>query len=61
MVTNAFCLTFGYNFLSYKQEDLDDGKRPRMLCEMGDGGLGKSNEFAYDLFELDQEPHNPAQ
>jgi hypothetical protein len=32
-----------------------------MLCETGDGGLRKSNEFAYNLIELDQEPHNPAQ
>lgn len=55
VMTNAFCLAFGFDLLCYRPEDLNRGKRPRIAAELNNGGF--SGDFAYDMFDL---PTGPA-
>lgn len=52
LVTNAFCLAFGYDLLCYSQNDLDDLKRPRMASELSNGGFGGPGKYDYPLLDL---------
>jgi len=55
VMTNAFCLAFGFDLLCYREEDLNYGKRPRIAAELNNGGF--SGDFEYDMFDL---PTGPA-
>ena len=54
VMTNAFCLAFGFDLLCYKPEDLNYGKRPRIAAEFNNGSF--SGDFAYDMFDLPTGP-----
>ncbi|KAH6707929.1 hypothetical protein BKA61DRAFT_739172 [Leptodontidium sp. MPI-SDFR-AT-0119] len=60
-VTNAFCLAFGFDMLCWNGKDLDPLKRPCMLMELSQGGLG--GKYAYDLLDIPNGPlyTNPVQ
>ncbi|PMD41230.1 hypothetical protein L207DRAFT_623420 [Hyaloscypha variabilis F] len=49
-MTNAMCLAFGFELLSYSVEDFEDGKRPRIAAEFDNDGFG--GDFASDMFDL---------
>ncbi|CZR66313.1 uncharacterized protein PAC_16214 [Phialocephala subalpina] len=51
-LTNLFCLAFGYDLLCYEQADLTPLKRPNIVEELRNGGLGENGRFKYPLLDL---------